>query len=169
MTGRLRILGVDPGSMIAGFACLEIRKLGSIQLGDVRLITAGVVRTEQKEPMWKRIGQLNLAMNGLMDELRPNICVVERAFFGANVATAIKLGEVRGAIISSACASGVVVEEATPAEVKKTIAGNGRATKEDVARAVETFMKFKRGALPFDATDALAIALYYGLTGKPRK
>ncbi len=169
MVGQLRILGVDPGSLIAGFACLEIKKLGSIQPGDIRLITAGVVRTDQKAPMWKRIGQLNSAMSDLMEELRPSICVVERAFFGANVATAIKLGEVRGAVISSACSKGVIVDEATPAEVKKTIAGNGRASKEDVARAVETFMKFKRGALPFDATDALAIALYYGLTGKPQK
>jgi crossover junction endodeoxyribonuclease RuvC len=163
----MRILGIDPGSLIAGFACIERRDLRTVNPRDFSIVTAGVVRTEAKEPLWRRLGQIHLAVGELVRELEPQICVIEKAFYGANVSTAIKLGEVRGAVIAGAYASGLQIAEVTPAEVKKTIAGNGRASKEQVALAIEALMKFKRGVLPFDATDALAIALYHGLVERP--
>src|SRR5690606_26163642 len=98
---------------------------------------------------------------------KPDIWVIEKAFADKNISSAIKLGEVRGSIMAAAFRSKAAIREITPAAVKKRIAGNGRATKEQVAAAVLTFVGFRRGDLPFDATDAVAIALAFGLTESP--
>jgi crossover junction endodeoxyribonuclease RuvC len=99
----------------------------------------------------------------LIDELKPDICVLEKAFFGANAASALKLGEVRGALIAACGSRSVTVVELAPTKVKKIVAGNGRATKEDVCRSLETLLEFNRGSMPLDATDALALAFATGL------
>ena len=80
-----------------------------------------------------------------------------------NASSALKLGEARGAIVSAVRRRGLSVFEITPAEVKRTIACAGAASKEDVSRAVTALLGFERGKLPFDATDAVAIALACGL------
>ncbi len=77
--------------------------------------------------------------------------------------TALKLGETRGAIISASWRAKVSIGEITPAEVKKRITGNGRSGKEEVSRSIQALLNFDRKNLPSDVTDALAIALSFGL------
>ncbi len=169
MQEEISILGIDPGSHITGFACItkppvmanDRRESMGILLKDV-----GVIRLKKEDSFNERIGNLHEAIYSLSQNLKPSICVLETAFYGENINTAIKMGEIRGAIISSLHRMRIPIFAITPAQVKKTIAGSGRASKEDIYYALQHLMKFQKGDLPFDACDAFAIALTYGLTLK---
>jgi len=131
---------------------------------DFSIIAAGALRSNIKLSITDRIGHLHDSVVSLIDEFEPQFCVIEKAFCGNNVNSALRLGEVRGAMIASVRRFGLEVIEITPAEVKKTIAGNGRASKEEVKLAVQTLMKITDQKVPFDVTDAIAIALTFGMS-----
>lgn len=130
---------------------------------DFVVLEAGVLRADPRLASEVRIGLLHEALHQLIVQHEPEVCVLEKAFYDKNVSSAIKLGEVRGAFIAACARSKVKVEEISPAEVKKTIAGHGRAEKEQVSLALKALLGFDRGHLPHDATDALAISLCFGL------
>jgi len=157
------ILGVDPGSRLTGFALLRSRCSKPMLPGDFIVVTAGVLRADGDLPHRERLGLLHVALYELAVELKPDICVLEKAFFGDNASSALKLGELRGAYIAACARCSIPVEEITPAEVKKSITGNGRADKVMVEMALKTLLGFDRGTLPHDVTDALAIGLCFGL------
>lgn len=164
MTSKLRILGIDPGSLVAGFACLEATKDKPVVPTDFRIADVGVIRIKQKLELPERIGHLHDSVFQLVSELKPHACIIERAFYGVNANTTIRLGEARGAVISAARRMKIPIHEITPSQVKKTITGNGRASKEQVQQSIQMLMRLKTVSGPFDATDALAIALCYGLS-----
>jgi crossover junction endodeoxyribonuclease RuvC len=157
------ILGIDPGSRITGYAFVQGKIPVPVLPRDFQVLDAGVLRVDSEIPYVERIGMLHEAVHQLMEQHRPSVCVLEKAFHDKNASTSIKLGELRGCYIAACCRLGVDVKEITPAEVKKTLTGNGRSEKEGVALAIKTLMGFERGSLPHDVTDALAIALCYGL------
>lgn len=171
----LVILGVDPGSRNAGFAFIRAKVSKPILPRDFVVIEAGVLRADINLPFAERIGLLHEALYEMIERLSPDICVIEKAFYDKNVSTALKLGEVRGAFIAACARGSVKTMEITPAEVKKTITGNGRSEKEQVSLSLKALMGFDRGSLPHDVTDALAISLCYGMKlmhqgpTKPRK
>ena len=159
-----RIMGIDPGTLIAGFAVVEARKASPMNPRDFRIAGAGVLRTKRSLSTWERIGTMHQSMHELMQEFQPQVCILENVFFGKNVLSAITLGQVRGVFISAAYRSNISVEEIASTSVKKIISGNGHASKEEVLFALHALMGFDKGKLPFDASDALAIALSFGLT-----
>lgn len=159
-----RIMGIDPGTLIAGFAVVEARKSLPMSPRDFQIVGAGVLRTQRSLSAWERIGIMHQSMHELMVEFQPKVCILENVFFGKNVNSAITLGQVRGAFISAASRSNISVEEIASTKVKKIISGNGHAGKEEVLRALHALMGFDKGKLPFDASDALAIALSFALT-----
>lgn len=130
---------------------------------DFEVLDAGVIKANTDLTVPERLGLIHDAVHALAGELSPTLCAIEKAFHGVNAASAIKLGEARGAIVAAVRRHGLQIFEITPAEVKRTIACAGAASKEDVCRAVTALLGFERGKLPFDATDAVAIALACGL------
>ena len=161
---RMLILGLDPGSLRTGYAFISVHAHGRRSPRDIAIVDAGVLRIAASLEYRERIGMLHEAVHSLMLEHRPEVCVIEQVFCDKNMRSALKLGELRGAYICAARRAGVRIEEITPAEVKKTIAGNGRADKEQVSRAVLALTGFERGNLSHDVTDAVAISLSYGLS-----
>lgn len=157
-------MGIDPGTLIAGFAVLEARKPMPMHPRDFHIVGAGVLRTQKSLSAWERIGMMHQSMHELMLEFKPEICILENVFFGKNVNSAITLGQVRGAFISAASRSDISVAEIASTTVKKVISGNGHAGKEDILTALHALMGFDKGNLPYDASDALAIALSFALT-----
>jgi crossover junction endodeoxyribonuclease RuvC len=157
------ILGIDPGSRITGYAFIQAKKPVPVLPRDFEVIDAGVLRIDPAVPYLERIGMLHETVHQLMEQHRPSVCVLEKAFHDKNASTSIKLGELRGCYIAACSRLAIGVKEITPAEVKKTLTGNGRSEKEGVALAIKTLMGFDRGSLPHDVTDALAIALCFGL------
>ena len=161
---KLRILGVDPGSRIAGYAVIESRKAVPYQPRDFVILDAGAVKANPKLVCSERIGFLHEAFHELAAEWRPSICVMEKSFVGVNYNSSLRWGEARGALLSAFHRLRIPIAEVTPTRVKLAITGRGQAAKEDVALALGSLLQFKRGNLPYDVSDALAIALYYGLT-----
>jgi len=160
------IVGVDPGSRITGFAVIRARKSHPLTPRDYEIVDAGVLRVPDGPTYAERLGLLHDAMHSLLERHKPEFFVLERAFYDKNAATALRLGELRGAYIAASSRHGIPTHEITPAEVKKTITGNGRAEKSMVSLAVEALTGFKRGDLPHDVTDALAISICFALANR---
>jgi crossover junction endodeoxyribonuclease RuvC len=157
-----RILAVDPGSLLSGYACIYSKVETPIIPAHVDVVGMGVVRLPSTMSKNKRIQSLHHAYKELMAEFKPNILVIESAFYGTNVKTALVLGEARGAILASA--GDIPVFELSPAEIKKTIAGNGRADKSQLASLLRSHFLLENGEnLAHDATDALGAALSFAL------
>jgi len=163
MIKKDRILGIDPGSQVAGFAFITTARELPVMPRDFIVEGAGAIRMDRSLSHTQRIGKLHEVVLQLIEEYRPTACVIEQGFLGLNASSALRLGETRGAIIASACKFGVEVVEVSPTHVKKTVAGNGRASKEEVALALQALLQFKLGSLPYDVSDALAVALTHGL------
>jgi crossover junction endodeoxyribonuclease RuvC len=163
MINKVRILGIDPGSQVAGFACISSAKDMPVQPRDFIVEGAGAMRLDIKLSHARRIYQLHGVISELIQEFKPSVCVLEKAFCGQNVSSALKLGETRGAVIACVFKHGLDLVEVSPTHVKKTVAGNGRASKDEVAAALKRLLQFDRGNLPFDVSDALAVALTHGL------
>jgi crossover junction endodeoxyribonuclease RuvC len=158
-----RIIGIDPGSQITGFGILEMPN-GMVNIKKIRLIAAGVLKSQTKLPHYDRSGYLHEAMYQLTEKYQPEWCAIEKAFVGMNVYSALRLGETRGALIAAVRRHVIKIAEITPTQVKKTITGQGHATKDQVAAALKYLLGFDRGNLPHDASDAIAIALSHALS-----
>lgn len=161
-----RIFGIDPGSRFVGFALIETVGFLPRPPRSFKVIDMGTIQADLSVSFTKRIGLLHSALSQLISGLSPSICVMEKAFIGMNPQTALKLGEARGALISAIARHRLHTAELAPTAVKKTITGQGRASKEQVCLALEMLTGFgvKQHAATYDASDALAIALAYGLT-----
>lgn len=159
----VRIMGIDPGISIAGFAFVEAKKAVPLNPRDFSIVEVGVLRSRTQDDAWLRIGMMHQSMFELIQEFRPKICVMESVFLGKNVRSALTLGQIRGAFISAATRCSASISELSPTTVKKVISGNGHAAKEEVHRALQALIGFNKGQLPYDASDALAIALCFSL------
>lgn len=144
----MRILGVDPGLRITGYALLE----------DMNLVEWGKISVsgEWKESLFKVTEELERKLR----EFNPDEIAVETPFTGVNPASSIKLAHLRGAIVYMAMKNGFVVFDYPPSRVKKTITGRGNASK----REVRTFIgKIFREVEGFDESDAVAVAFTHYL------
>ena len=152
----MRVLGIDPGLRLTGYGCVELRP----NVQEPALVEAGVLRLKAKAPMAFRLGQLYDDLTALLDELRPNIMVVEQLFSHyRHVRTAILMGHARGVVLLAGESRGVTIDELLPTEVKKAIAGNGHATKAQIQQAIMSQCRLAEPPSPPDVADAIAIAL----------
>ncbi|MFW6188801.1 MAG: crossover junction endodeoxyribonuclease RuvC [Planctomycetota bacterium] len=148
----MRILGVDPGTRVCGFGVIETSG------NDARVLTFGAARSRDSA-LPARLKVIYEALTEVIREYRPDVTVVEGAFYGKNVRSAIKIGEGRGVALLASADAGIQVEEYAPAEVKKTVTGNGRAHKSQVQKMVRVLLGLPEVPEPEDAADALAIAI----------
>jgi len=146
------VLGVDPGSRVTGYGILEKRK------NDISLIHSGYIRSSGKTPFYDRIHNIFQSMVKLMEDYHPQEMAIEDMFYAKNVQSSLKLGHARGAVLIAAVQCGLRIFEYTPLEIKKSVVGYGRASKEQVRSMVQIILKFK-GSLQLDTSDALATAI----------
>jgi len=147
------ILGIDPGIERLGWGI--IKKIG----GKIERIDSGVKKTLKTQKNPERLFEIQCFLNDLIKKEKPNTISVEKLFFSKNVKTALNISEVRGVILATAQKHGLEIKEFTPLQVKTTICGYGKATKEDVARMLKLSIKLPQKTLLDDETDALATAL----------
>jgi crossover junction endodeoxyribonuclease RuvC len=147
------VLGIDPGSVVLGYGALVIGSAGP------RLHAAGLLRPGARRSQPDRLARIQVELERLLAELAPAVVVVERAFTGRNVHSALRLGEARGVVLAAAARSGAQLVEVAPAEAKRAVVGSGSADKEQVARMVLQLLGLRDPGGPRDATDALALAL----------
>lgn len=157
---RLRILGVDPGTRTLGYGLVE-RSRGPRGVV-LAYVECGLVRAPEGAPMLERLRVICHTLGEIIEELRPDEVALEMAFHGRNAASALKLGQARGAIMLLVAQRGLPLAEYAPSQVKQVVVGHGRATKQDVQQRVRLLLRMKREPAT-DAADALAIALCHGL------
>jgi crossover junction endodeoxyribonuclease RuvC len=162
---RLRILGVDPGTRTLGYGLVE-RTAGRGGPSFV-YVECGLVRTPEGAPMLERLMVIGRTLTEIIEELAPDEVALELAFHGRNAASALKLGQARGAIMLLVAQHGLPLGEYAPSQIKQVVVGHGRATKQDVQQRVRLLLRMKREPAT-DAADALAIALCHG-TRLPRR
>ena len=150
----MRILGIDPGLEITGYAVLDSAD------GDVSVVDAGIIRTSRRQELAKRLVVLSKELGELLAEHEPKVMAVEELYSHYRFPrTGILMGHARGVILEAAAKVNIKVMAYAATRVKKSITGNGRAGKEQVQRAVKEVFGFKRLPKPADVADALAIGL----------
>ena len=154
----LRVLAVDPGTQVAGWAVVE--ETTGNRTGSVRRLASGVWRLGgSRLPLPARLLTLRNSLRDALRQWSPSLVAVERAYFGRNANSALRLGEARGVVLVGAADAALPVWEIPPAQVKRRVAGAGNATKEQIARLVRAQIDLERDFESWDESDALAVGL----------
>ena len=147
-----RILGIDPGSVITGWGVVEAGS-GS----RLHHIDNGGIFTRHKA-FHLRLQEIYRGLQGVIETYQPAAASVEQIFYSKNAQSALKLGHARGVALLAAINAGLELHEYTPMMIKQSVAGHGRASKEQVGRMVQTVLGLPEPA-QVDASDALAAAI----------
>ncbi|MDP3953236.1 MAG: crossover junction endodeoxyribonuclease RuvC [bacterium] len=147
----MKILGIDPGTTRTGWGVIEKNK-------GLHLIDCGLISGEGVD-IGNRLAHLEEEVERLIYLHQPDMVCLEKLFFSNNQKTASAVSEARGVVILTVQKAGFKLLEFTPSEIKSTVAGDGRADKEGVRRAVEWTLGADSIPGPDDVSDALAIAL----------
>lgn len=147
------ILGVDPGTQIAGYGviCVVGQRIELLQYGVLKLNKYNSHELKLKK-IFDRITQL-------IDEFLPDEMAIEDPFYGKNPQSMLKLGRAQGVAMAAALNRSIPIVEYSPKTVKMSVTGNGNASKEQVAYMLQSILKQPLEAEYFDATDAVAIAI----------
>lgn len=149
----MRVLGIDPGMATTGYGLLETGDQACF------LLEFGVITTASDLLLPRRLTEIYLEAGELIGRAQPEVAAVEKLFFSANVRTAMSVGHARGVVLLALDRAGIPVHEYTPLEIKKSVAGYGRATKRQVQEMVRAHLELEAIPQPDDAADAIAVAL----------
>src|SRR5579872_7242609 len=153
-----RVLGVDPGLRTTGYGIIEITS------GRARLVEAGVISPDPRATLETRLTELHAAMVDIVRTLRPECMVVEELWTAyKNPSTAVLMGHARGVLCLAAGENGVEVHALAHALVKRALVGSGAASKEQVKKMVVRLLALRSQPHPDDVSDALALAIAFGL------
>ena len=159
---NIRILGIDPGSRVAGLGLIESD-------GErLKLLHVGVLALNEKLDFSLRLAELSRRLNDFFAEFRPHHVVIEKIFLGKNVESAFRLGHARGVCLATAAQYGAHIHELSPKTVKKQVTGHGGASKEEVCLFMRQIFKIPDVGLPLDATDALSMAVSFAYNRNAR-
>ncbi len=147
------ILGVDPGTQIAGYGIISVRA------GVMRMIEHGVVKLTSYATYQLKLQKLYDTILRLIDEHHPDEMAIEDPFFGKNVQAMLKLGRAQGVVMAAALSRNIPIVEYAPRRIKQSVTGNGNASKDQVSQMVGHLLNEPLDPKYFDATDALAIAV----------
>lgn len=151
-----RIVGIDPGLNITGYGCIDFTP-------DPVIVEAGTFRTSTGADLADRITQIHADLSELLDELEPDRVAIEKLYAHyKHPRTSILMGHARGVIMLAARQKELTVLNLSATEVKKSLTGNGHASKMQVQRAIQSLCNLKELPEPADVADALAIALCAG-------
>ena len=149
-------MGIDPGLSFTGYGCVDLADGAE----EPAIVEAGVLRLARKRPMVHRLGQLYEDLSQLLDDLKPDLMVVEKLFSHyRHVRTSILMGHARGVILQKVAEARVELRSFSATRIKKAITGNGRASKEQLQKMVQTLLALRELPKPNDVSDAIAAAL----------
>jgi len=148
----VRIIGIDPGLARVGYGVIEVENDKKI------LLDCGVIETSKEKKEEDRLYEIFKDLNELINHWNPTAAAVEKFFFYRS-STTISVVQARGVIMMILAYKKICVSEYSPAQIKLTIAGSGKASKKEVLDAVMYDLELNKPPKPDDAADALAIAL----------
>lgn len=147
------ILGIDPGSLVMGYAIISVHK------SKPSVVLMDVLKLASTKDVYGRLELIHRKVCELVAEHLPTTFAIEAPFFGRNVQSMLKLGRAQGVAIAAAMQYSIAVTEYSPKKVKQSITGNGNADKEQVWKMLQRILNIGEKPQYFDATDALAVAL----------
>ncbi len=147
------ILGIDPGTTIMGFGLIKIKdkKMSLILMNELNL-------TKYKDHYLK----LKLIFErtiSLIESYNPDEIAIEAPFFGKNIQSMLKLGRAQGVAMAAGLVREIPIQEYSPKKIKMSITGNGNASKEQVAKMLQSLLKIEKLPKNLDSTDGLAAAV----------
>ncbi len=156
----LRILGIDPGSVVCGFGVIDVNGTSN------QLVEYGVIELKRRTDSFpQRLNEVFLRLRAVIERTQPDVCALETVFHGKNVLTIVRLAHARGAAMLACMQNGLEPVEYTPMQVKRSVTGRGAASKEQVRHMVQAILGITEDHRYLDATDALAVALCHALHG----
>jgi crossover junction endodeoxyribonuclease RuvC len=158
-TPTLRLLGIDPGLRITGFGVID--RTGS----KLAYVASGCIRTDEKAPLPERLGVISRGIADIVAAYAPAQASIEEVFLNKNPWSTLLLGQARGAAIGALVGAGLPVAEYGTMQIKQSVVGHGRATKEQVQHMVRRLLSLSGDPSP-DAADALACAIAHAHGGQ---
>jgi crossover junction endodeoxyribonuclease RuvC len=155
----VRIVGIDPGTLRLGYGVIDRASAARMSY-----VECGVISAPAREERTARLHIIGRGLRELLEEVRPDAVAIEEAFYGKSVQATLALGEARGVALFVAAECGLAVSGYAPAQVKSTVVGHGRASKEQIAFLVRALLSLRRMPV-LDAADALAIAICHARHG----
>jgi len=152
-----RILGIDPGFAIIGYGVLDHPQRTVFEVQDF-----GVITTPAHTSYVERLVTIHTDLTSLLLAWKPDLVILEKFFF-YRMSNTIPVAQARGVILLCLGQQGLAYQEFSPPQVKQTLTGHGRATKQEVQLAVQRDLGLSTLPKPDDAADALALALTGGL------
>src|SRR5215831_1948537 len=159
----MRVLGIDCGSRITGYGVIDSDG------ADCVFVRCGAIRSRASDPMAERLKHIYNGIVEIISELQPQAAAFESLFYATNVQSALKLGHVRGVSMFAAAEANLPIYEYSPLEVKSAVTGYGRAEKPQVQQMVRALLKLNAPPQPYDASDALAVAICHIHTNRFNK
>lgn len=147
------ILGIDPGTTIMGFGIIKVvdKEMLFVQLNELQL---------KKYPdHYVRLRHIFERTIELIDSHHPDEIAIEAPFFGKNVQSMLKLGRAQGVAMAAGLSRQIPITEYSPKKIKMAITGNGNASKEQVAKMLQSLLGLKELPKNLDSTDGLAAAV----------
>ena len=147
------ILGIDPGTTIMGFGLIKVKgkNMEFLQLNELQL-----KKYSDHYVKLKLIFERTLE---LIDNFNPDEIAIEAPFFGKNVQSMLKLGRAQGVAMAAGLTREITITEYSPKKIKMAITGNGNASKEQVAKMLQSLLKINELPKKLDSTDGLAAAV----------
>ena len=153
----MKVLGIDPGTAACGYGIVHENG------GRLRAIDHGWWTTAANMRPELRLRAIFDRVDGLIAQHAPDAVALEESFVGVDARTALSVGQARGAVLVACARAGVACAEYSPARVKQTVCGYGRAEKQQVQRMVKAILGLKAEPTPTHAADALAVAICHAL------
>ena len=151
-TGRQVILGVDPSLRGTGYGVIRLARPAP------ETLSHGTISCPANWEHSRCLVHIVKSLRQILEQHRPEVCVIEGLFFAQNLQTALIMGEARGAALATIAEKGIEIYEMAPRKVKQAIVGYGAAQKLAVAKMVQRMLRLAEAPSP-DAADALALAL----------
>jgi crossover junction endodeoxyribonuclease RuvC len=156
------ILGIDPGTTIMGFGLIKVvgQKMEFLQMNELLL--------KKYDDPYLKLKIIFERTLELIDTFHPDEIAIEAPFYGKNVQSMLKLGRAQGVAMAAGLSRQIPITEYLPKKIKMAITGNGNASKEQVAKMLQTTLGLKSLPKNLDSTDGLAAAVcHFYNGGKP--
>jgi len=132
--------------------------------GQVRLLEVGSINPPHRDAMPNRLNKVYKNLADILEQYNPDVMVVEKLYAHSQYpSTSFILGHVRGVIVLLCAHRNLQLFEHSVKRIRKSLIGNGNASKQQTREAVCQFLKINPEQLTLDASDALALALGYAL------
>lgn len=159
----MRILGVDSGSRVTGYGVIEVS--GS----NYTFIDCGAIKLRPSIPLADRLQIIHQSLGKVVAQHSPDVAAFESVFHAVNAQSALKLGHVRGVSMLTAVEADLPVFEYSALQVKSAVTGYGRAEKSQVQQMVRALLSLVNAPEPYDASDALAVAICHAQSYRYKK